>query len=119
MEISVSQRPLPKCQLPVSQLVGRSNLLVGRSNLRSTCWLATNEPRAPIRSQRGSHDVGSDHVSFTRDRFAWGVPLLTAAALAALAVGVALNEEIRNPPQRSLDAVGIALLLAGSLPFEQ
>jgi signal transduction histidine kinase len=52
----------------------------------------------------------------TSDRLVWITPVLTAVVLTALAVGVSLGEEARNPQLRLLDPVGIALLLAGSMP---
>ena len=51
-----------------------------------------------------------------RDKVGWARSIVTAVVLAALAVGVAIGEQGRNPEQRPLDLVGLALLLGGSLP---
>jgi signal transduction histidine kinase len=55
-------------------------------------------------------------VRLASDRFGSVGPVLTAAALAALGIGVAAAEQGRLSQLRGLDVVGIALLLGGSLP---
>jgi signal transduction histidine kinase len=50
------------------------------------------------------------------ERIGWLISASVATVLAVLAIGVAIGEQGRFPDVRSLDAVGVALLLGGTLP---